>query len=354
MASSYKFLAANDRVVSTTELTEAESIISGSSWTSSSYSYSFSVDSSSVNVFDVTIGRSPETTNLPASASVLAKEKAIYNQFAKILLGHDSDSSILKFSLDSDSNTANNILHNAFFLNFARSQTKDKIKDGTFQLKINVNATPDHIYLVDKSGSLGPTTRACQTGEYGILYVSGGNASIDASANLTGGLVFYEAGIVVISPYIFSKYGSTPNPSSSLTTASIDENQLGLLSIAASAIDGTSTAGQLFFSGSQAQGGYAFARNIQTASFQSVTELNSAIYFCRAFNNEFNYSSNPTYLSQSQIYVKNGDPTAQPVSYITTVGLYSDDNQLLAVAKLSEPIKKTPETELIARVRLDF
>ena len=39
---------------------------------------------------------------------------------------------------------------------------------------------------------------------------------------------------------------------------------------------------------------------------------------------------------------------------ISTVGLYSDDNQLLAVAKLSEPIKKTPETELIARVRLDF
>ena len=45
---------------------------------------------------------------------------------------------------------------------------------------------------------------------------------------------------------------------------------------------------------------------------------------------------------------------AQPVSYITTVGLYDDKNQLLAVAKVSEPIKKTPDTELIARVRLDF
>ena len=43
-----------------------------------------------------------------------------------------------------------------------------------------------------------------------------------------------------------------------------------------------------------------------------------------------------------------------PVSYITTVGLYSADNELLAVAKLSEPIKKTPETELTLRVRLDY
>ena len=96
------------------------------------------------------------------------------------------------------------------------------------------------------------------------------------------------------------------------------------------------------------------ANRILTASYQAVTELNSTVYFCRAFNSEFNYSSNPTYLSGSEIRVKSGDPMAQPVSYITSVGLYDDKNQLLAVAKLSEPIKKTPDTELIARVRLDF
>ena len=44
----------------------------------------------------------------------------------------------------------------------------------------------------------------------------------------------------------------------------------------------------------------------------------------------------------------------QPVSYVTTVGLYSADNELLAVAKLSEPLKKTPDTELTLRVRLDY
>jgi len=46
--------------------------------------------------------------------------------------------------------------------------------------------------------------------------------------------------------------------------------------------------------------------------------------------------------------------TDDPVSYMTTVGLYSPDNELLAVAKLSEPLKKTPTNELTLRVRLDY
>ena len=87
--------------------------------------------------------------------------------------------------------------------------------------------------------------------------------------------------------------------------------------------------------------------------FNNTTELNSTVYFCRANHNEFNYSSNPTYLSSSQIRVKES-ATDTPVAYITTVGLYSDDNELLAVAKLSEPLKKDPTNELTLRVRLDY
>ena len=75
--------------------------------------------------------------------------------------------------------------------------------------------------------------------------------------------------------------------------------------------------------------------------------------FCRVNHNEFNYSSNPTYLSSSKLVVKN-EAKDLPVSYITTVGLYSADNELLAVAKLSEPLKKDPTTELTLRVRLDY
>ena len=85
----------------------------------------------------------------------------------------------------------------------------------------------------------------------------------------------------------------------------------------------------------------------------NTTELNSTIYFCRANHNDFNYSSNPTYLTSSKIRVKENQTDA-PVAYITTVGLYSADNELLAVAKLSEPLRKDPTNEMVLRVRLDY
>ena len=98
---------------------------------------------------------------------------------------------------------------------------------------------------------------------------------------------------------------------------------------------------------------------VYNLQFNNTTELNSTIYFCRANNTEFNYSANPTYLSTSaggpsEIVVKDGTSTNDPHTYITTVGLYSADSELLAVAKLSEPIKKDPSNELTLRVRLDY
>ena len=82
-------------------------------------------------------------------------------------------------------------------------------------------------------------------------------------------------------------------------------------------------------------------------------ELNSSIYFCRINHNDYNYSTNPTYLSGSKIVVKT-KTTDEPVAYITTVGLYNDNNELLATGKLSEPLKKTPANEITLRVRLDY
>ena len=94
-------------------------------------------------------------------------------------------------------------------------------------------------------------------------------------------------------------------------------------------------------------------RRIQNIQFNNTVELNSSIYFCRINHNEYNYSANPTYLSQSQIRVKQQSSDV-PVSYVTTVGLYSADNQLLAVGKLSEPLRKDPTIEYTLRARLDY
>ena len=106
--------------------------------------------------------------------------------------------------------------------------------------------------------------------------------------------------------------------------------------------------------GSEISGAADNIRNrIYNLQFNNTVELNSTVYFCRANNKDFNYSANPTYLSASKIRVKEG-VTDPPISYITTIGLYSPDNELLAAAKLSEPIKKDPTTELTLRVRLDY
>ena len=43
-----------------------------------------------------------------------------------------------------------------------------------------------------------------------------------------------------------------------------------------------------------------------------------------------------------------------PIAYLTTIGLYNSSNELLAVAKLSEPLRKDPTNELTLRVRLDY
>ena len=97
----------------------------------------------------------------------------------------------------------------------------------------------------------------------------------------------------------------------------------------------------------------ALRHRIYNLQFNNTVELNSSIYFCRINHNEYNYSANPTYLSSSQIRVKS-QASDSPVSYVTTVGLYSADNQILAVGKLSEPLRKDPTIEYTLRARLDY
>ena len=92
-------------------------------------------------------------------------------------------------------------------------------------------------------------------------------------------------------------------------------------------------------------------------TFQNVTNINSTLVFCRAESDEFNYSSNPTYTDTTNriVVIDVGqEDTQQSFSYVTSVGLYDSNDNLLAVAKLSRPIQKSPERDLTLRVRLDF
>ena len=154
------------------------------------------------------------------------------------------------------------------------------------------------------------------------------------------GLSYYQAGIVGLSGALFN-----------------DENMGGILNNTVGHVQYGNGEDKTFsgvLSGSTIEtAADHFRQRLYNIQFNNTVELNSTIYFCRANHNEFNYSSNPTYLSGSAIRVK-PETENDPVSYITTIGLYSSDNQLMAVGKLSEPLRKDPTIELTLRTRLDY
>ena len=92
-------------------------------------------------------------------------------------------------------------------------------------------------------------------------------------------------------------------------------------------------------------------------TFQNVTNINSSLIFCRATADEFNFSSNSSYTdSDGRIVVIDEDEQGVQSSFtfVTSVGLYDSNNQLLAVAKLSRPVEKNNEKDMTFRIRLDF
>ena len=89
-------------------------------------------------------------------------------------------------------------------------------------------------------------------------------------------------------------------------------------------------------------------------ALNSEETITSDYVFVRARNSEFNYSENPSYISGSTGEVIYNYFINNPQTYITTIGMYNDSNELLAVAKLSKPLNKDFTKEALVRVKLDF
>jgi len=93
---------------------------------------------------------------------------------------------------------------------------------------------------------------------------------------------------------------------------------------------------------------------INNISFISLNMLKRSVFFTRAFNQEFNYSNNPTAIANASLGSISSNLTSNPTSFITTVGLYNSNNELLAVAKTAPPVKKDFDTEKVFAVRLQY
>jgi hypothetical protein len=307
------------------------------------YDYPY-LSSSANHIFDITCGVSSQTTL--TVANMAAKKRNIYGQMAQVLMGYDATGSVQRFDEDGDLLAGGAKMDEVIVLPFSRLLVKDEIKKETFELKVSgeaFSASGQAFAQLVTISDLGASTEYrvnSPAGEYGILYATGSGqmnttsthtASISGNKYWLAGLLFYQAGIAVLTGSIFGTQLTTA-PDMDASGNKIDAILTG------SSIDNIDT---------------AVLHRIENIQFNNTTELNSTVYFCRANHNEFNYSSNPTYLQDSRIRVKT-QATDEPVSYITTIGLYNDRNELLATAKLSEALKKSPSTEFTIRARLDY
>ena len=365
MATTFKTLLNNDVASTRTLLHEAVpitgTIVSGTYSDSniknfshgmfqSVYDYPY-LSSSANHIFDITMGYSSNAGLSSSAATQNSKKINIYNQMAQVLMGHDADGNIREFDRDGDLlGTTTDSMRECFFLNFARLLVKDEIKKGSFQLTVATASAYSHGF--DNAGELTLYDTNAENeyrsnspaGEYGLLYTASTFTTGDHTAQAVG-QVFYQAGVVVLTSSLWG-HGSDVDDDD-------DGSDVDYWVAAADDDETYKSVQDAMFSGSISGSADGLRNRIKNIQFNNTTELNSTIYFCRANHNEFNYSSNPTYVNDSKMRVKNVTSDS-PVSYITTVGLYSADNELLAVAKLSEPLTKTPENEITLRVRLDY
>lgn len=375
MASTYKYLSPNDKISTKTLLHEAipltGTILSGTYSDNNIKNYSHGMfqsvydypylSSSANHIFDISFGYSGDSdarADTTLATAQKTKKTNIYNQMAQVLVGYDKTGSIQQF--DEDGNLADGTkLKENIFLSFSRLLVKDEIKRGSFQLKLNISGgmsgmSVPKIMTISDFNSINDYRINSPVGEYGILYAHSSSEGIVSSSKFgTGvyssyapcGLIYYQAGVVIISGSVFTPVLEGGILGAPATGA--PEYQF------AGDVDNTFSFRDALTGSSITTLSNNLRSRIQNVQFNNTVELNSSIYFCRINHNEFNYSANPTYLTQSQIRVKQ-QASDRPVAYITTVGLYSADDQILAVGKLSEPLRKDPTIEYTLRARLDY
>ena len=98
---------------------------------------------------------------------------------------------------------------------------------------------------------------------------------------------------------------------------------------------------------------YYAIKNGKDFEARRTENISTQHFFVRATNREFNYSNNPTYVDADGFFVESTFET-DPQTYITTIGLYNDANECVAVAKTSQPIVKSFDKEVLIKVKLSF
>jgi hypothetical protein len=245
--------------------------------------------------------------------------KAVYAQYRQMLL--NSGDSLFTFS---GGETSEYI----YVINVNRSRFKDRIDTKTWQLTLSGSG---YITLIDDSSAT--TTEFAQQGGR-VFNVRSGSISdgIHTGDTTPWGLFYPDRGVIVLN-------GQALDASASFSTQRVPVTGSGF-----------DNALKLFTSISG-----AMSSNV-SRSFQGRTSevIASTYYFVRMFNGEYNYTTNNSFVSSSTGVIKYDSMVTDPQVYVTSIGLYDDNQELLAVAKLSKAVKKSFDRELVIKVKLDY
>lgn len=262
--------------------------------------------------------------------------KATYNQFKNVLL----DPADSYFSVYTGSTAGGHNMKNFYVVNINRARYKERLDPGN--ISIDLSGSVRSITLIDDSGG---TDENVTTAGRVYNLVSGslniGSALTASIANYSApqngqgyGLFYPDMGIILLNPLALA---AACDPNLAPATNSIQSiyhqnngNKSGSVALLMAISGG--------------------------ADFQvrRTENVSTSHYFVRANNREFNFSNNPTFVSGSVGAFYNPSFERDPKVYITSVGLYDDANELLAVAKTSQPIAKSFDKEIAIKVKLDF
>jgi hypothetical protein len=258
------------------------------------------------------------TAQLPDSSSI-TPTRVVYGQYRTLLLGTESGS----FTFGSDN--PNGI----YIINVARNRYKEHIQPGS--LTLNLSNGGNKISLTDNS-QISSTTNYTTNGllYYTLISGSEGAQSPNVATNASiYGYLFPDNDIIVLNPTALSKsaanggIGFNPTVQTPGTDNDVD-----------SAFYNTITAGAYF-------------------ALQSAENVAAHYFFTRVKNQDFNYTTNPSIIDSNGNLIYS-TLINNPQTFITTVGLYNDQNELLAVAKLSRPLVKDFTKEALIKVKLDY
>jgi hypothetical protein len=262
--------------------------------------------------------------------------KATYAQYRSILL--DQDDQFFTFYSSSAGNTHDS--SDIYVINVARSRYKETMDAGNWSLRLS--GSNGVSTLIDDSGKKFSDT----VGKAGrVFFIGSGSLNLGTEAEATMnsltapngqglGLFYPDQGLVVLNP-------------------SAVHNLIG------TSIDSGSVGGKTLYEGVEYEGQNQFLLHNAIkggADFQArrTENVSTAHYFVRATNREFNFSNNPTFTTGSDGTFAESTFERDPKTFITTIGLMNDANEMIAVAKTSQPIPKSFDKEVLIKVKLDF